>query len=231
MNPMLLEKIDKLYAELISPDIENYDGSQNKAEFHDCIEYLDRRIREIDDTEIWFLEIGAYKGLWALAFNVLCIENQKTPKYVTITWISQDPNNQGLLKTRKYYHDKGDLFELVDADSRLEKSWQDVVAIKSSYHFVFIDGDHSFPSVVKDIKQYAPLATDLLIFHDINTKSCGVPKAIQKSGINLNIRISYGDIMGIGIQNCNTSGPYSPREILQRDNKMFTFFKKIIKQR
>jgi len=98
MNPMLLEKIDKLYAELISPDIENYDGSQNKAEFHDCIEYLDRRIREIDDTEIWFLEIGAYKGLWALAFNVLCIENQKTPKYVTITWISQDPNNQGLLK-------------------------------------------------------------------------------------------------------------------------------------
>jgi len=79
MNPMLLEKIDKLYAELISPDIENYDGSQNKSEFHDCIEYIDRRIREIDDKEIWFLEIGAYKGLWALAFNILCIENQKTP--------------------------------------------------------------------------------------------------------------------------------------------------------
>jgi len=52
MNPMLLEKIDKLYAELISPDIENYDGSQNKSEFHDCIEYIDRRIREIDDKEI-----------------------------------------------------------------------------------------------------------------------------------------------------------------------------------
>ena len=230
MNTMLLEKINKLYVELISPDIENYDGSQNKAEFHDCIEYIDRRIREIDDKEIWFLEIGAYKGLWALAFNILCIENQKTPKYVTITWVSQDPNNQDLLKTRKYYHDNGHLFELIDADSTQKKSWQDVVAIKSSYHFVFIDGDHSFPSVTKDIKNYAPLASDLIIFHDINTKSCGVPEAIQKSGIALNIRISYGDIMGIGIRNCNTLGPYSSRKILQRDYKMLTFFKKIIKR-
>jgi hypothetical protein len=50
MNTMLLEKINNLYAELISPDIENYDGSQNNAEFHDCIEYIDRRIREIDEN-------------------------------------------------------------------------------------------------------------------------------------------------------------------------------------
>jgi len=83
---------------------------------------------------------------------------------------------------------------------------------------------------MKDIKNYAPLASDLLIFHDINTESCGVPKAIQKSGITLNIRISYGDIMGIGIQNCNNFGPYSPRKTLQRDYKMLTFFKKIVKR-
>lgn len=230
MNTMLLKKVDKLYAELISPDIENYDGSQNKAEFHDCIKYIDRRIREIDDKEIWFLEIGAYKGLWALAFNILCIENQKIPKYVTITWLSQDPNNQDLLKTRKRYHDNGHLFELIDADSTLKKSWQDVTTIKSSYHFVFIDGDHSFPSVMEDIKNYAPLASDLLIFHDINTKDCGVPKAIQKSGITLNIRTSYGDIMGIGIRNCNNLGPYIPRKTVQRDYNLFTVFRKIVKR-
>jgi hypothetical protein len=77
----LLRKIDRLYNELIGPDILNYNGSQNKAEFYDCIEYLDRHIGKMDDKEIWFLEIGAYKGLWALAFNILCAENQKIPKY------------------------------------------------------------------------------------------------------------------------------------------------------
>ena len=214
MNTTLIEKIDKLYIELISPDIENYDGSQNKAEFYDCIEYIDRRIREIDDKEIWFLEIGAYKGLWALAFNILCIKNQKTPKYVTITWISQDPSNQDLLKTKKYYNDNGHSFELIDADSTLKKSLQDAVAIKRFYHFVFIDGDHSFSSVIKDIKNYAPLASDLLIFHDINTKNCGVPKAIKKSGLPLNIKISYGDIMCIGIQNCKKSTNKFQKKIL-----------------
>ena len=212
MNTVLLEKINNLYTELISPDIEHYDGSQNNAEFHDCIEYIDRRIREIDEREIWFLEIGAYKGLWALAFNILCIENRKVPKYVTVTWISQDPNNQDLLKTKKYYHDNGYFFELMDADSTLKESLQNVTAIRESYHFVFIDGDHSFPSVMKDIKNYAHLASDLLIFHDINTKNCGVHKAIQKSGITLNIRISYSDIMGIGIQNCKKSANKSQKK-------------------
>ena len=212
MNTMLLEKINNLYTELISPDIENYDGSQNNAEFHDCVEYIDRRIREINEREIWFLEIGAYKGLWALAFNILCIENRKVPKYVTVTWMSQDPNNRDLLKTKKYYHDNGYFFELMDADSTLKESLQNVMAIKESYHFVFIDGDHSFPSVMKDIKNYAHLASDLLIFHDINTKNCGVYKAIQNSAITLNIRISYSDIMGIGIQNCKKSANKSQKK-------------------
>ena len=210
---MLLDKINKLYAELISHNVENYDGSQNKAEFRDCIEYIDRRIRKINDKEIWFLEIGAYKGLWALAFNILCNENQKIPKYVTVTWISQDPNNQELLKTKKYYHDNCHFFQLIDADSTLEKSLQDVMAIKEFYHFVFIDGDHSFSSVMQDINNYSPLASNLLIFHDINTRSCGVHKAIKKSGITLNVKISYGDIMGIGIQNCKISVPKPQKKI------------------
>ena len=210
---MLLDKINKLYAELISHNVENYDGSQNKAEFRDCIEYIDRRIREINDKEIWFLEIGAYKGLWALAFYILCNENQKIPNYVTVTWISQNSNNQDLFKTNKHYHDNGYFFQLIDADSTLKKSLQDVMAIKEFYHFVFIDGDHSFPSVMKDIKNYAPLASNLLIFHDINTKSCGVRKAIQKSEISLNIKISYGDIMGVGIQNCKISVPKPQKKI------------------
>jgi len=211
---MLLYKINKLYAELISPNIEDFDGSQNKAEFHDCIEYMNRCICQIDDKEIWFLEIGAYKGLWALAFNILCNENQKIPRYATVTWISQDPNNQDLFKTKNYYHDQGYFFELLDADSTLPESLKRVMAINKFYHFVFIDGDHSFASVMKDIQNYAPLASNLLIFHDINTKNCGVNKAIQQSRIPLNIRISYGDIMGIGIHNCKIPLPKPRKKIL-----------------
>lgn len=214
---MLLDEIDNLYTTLISPDTEKYDGSQNKAEFNDCIEYLDRRIREIDDKEIWFLEIGAYKGLWALAFNILCNENNKIPRYVTVTWVSQDSNNQDLFKTQEYFRENGLFFKLIDADSTLEASLQRVTKVKESYHFVFIDGDHAFPSVMKDIKNYAPMASNLLIFHDINTKDCGVHKAIQKSGIRLNLRISYSDAMGIGIQNRKISTHKSR-------NKIFGFF-------
>jgi hypothetical protein len=215
---MLLDKVNTLYAGLIGPDIENYHGSQNRTEFNDCIEYMDRRIREIDDKEIWFLEIGAYKGLWALAFNILCNENNKIPKYVTVTWISQDPNNQDLFKTQEYFRENGLFFKLIDANSTLETSLQRVTAVRESYHVVFIDGDHAFSSVMKDIKNYAPLASNLLIFHDTNTKDCGVHKAIQKSGVKLNVRISYGDIMGIGIQNCKVATPKQPPK------KIFGFF-------
>lgn len=211
---MLLNKIDALYSDIISSDIENYDGSQNKEEFIEAIEYLNSRILEIDDNEIWFLEIGAYKGLWALAFKILCEENQRIPQYVTVTWISQDPSNQDLFKTKKYYEDNGLFFELIDADSTLIESLRSVMAIKDNYHFVFIDGDHSFPSVMKDIKNYAPLASNILLFHDINTRSCGVSKAIHKSGIHLNIRISYADIMGIGIKNCKISAPKLQKKFL-----------------
>jgi hypothetical protein len=148
--------------------------------------------------------------------------------YVTVTWISKDPSNPELLKTRDYYHDNGHFFELIDADSTLQESSREAAGIKSSYHFVFIDGDHSYPSVMKDIRNYASLASDLLIFHDINTKDCGVRKAIQKSGISLNISISYGDIMGIGIRNSRALGPYRAQKISPKDSTLSPFFKRII---
>ena len=88
-------------------------------------------------------------------------------------------------------------FKLIDGNS-LDKS---IIreAAKETYHFVLIDGDHSYRAVRKDIDHYKPLADELLLFHDINTPKCGVRKAINKSKTKLNIEISHGDIMGIGI--------------------------------
>jgi len=204
---MLVEKIDALYTAVVSPNVHNYDGSQNKEEFRDGIEYLNRRLQGIDSEEIWFLEIGAFKGLWALAFSILCELNNKIPKYVTVTWISQDPNNRDIFSTRQYFDDHGLFFHLVDANSSLPETVKKVRSISAAYNFVFIDGDHSFNGVMQDIKNYAGLATDLLLFHDINTRDCGVRKAINKSRVPLNLEISYGNIMGIGIKNCRVMTP------------------------
>lgn len=212
---MIIEKIDVLYKNVVSADIQNYDGSQNKNEFRDCLEYLNRRLQAIDRDEVWFLEIGAFKGLWALALSILCELNNKTLRYVTVTWISHNPDNQDIFSTREYF-EKNDLsFHLVDANSSLPETVEQVKRIRKTYDFVFIDGDHSFNGVMQDIANYADLATELLLFHDINTKSCGVRKAIDASRVPLNLEISYGNIMGIGIKNCLVETPLPKKKLFR----------------
>jgi hypothetical protein len=212
---MPIETIDALYAGVVSPDVQNYDGSQNKNEFRDCLEYLDRRLQDIDRDEVWFLEIGAFKGLWALALSILCEKNKKTLRYVTVTWISHNPSNQDIFSTRNHFKEHGIYFELIDANSSLPKTVEQVKTTRNAYDFVFIDGDHSFEGVMQDIANYAGLATELLIFHDINTRSCGVRKAIDTSRVTLNLEISYGNIMGIGIKNCRAETPSPPKRLFR----------------
>lgn len=199
---MLLQKIDQLYTSIISPDCDTYDGSQHRLEFRDCVEHLRCRMEEMETPEVWFLEIGAFKGLWALAFAVLCRECGKIPRYVTVTWMRHNPANQDILATKKHFDDSGLFFRLIDGDSADPQTVAQVTQFSPDYYFVFIDGDHSFKAVLRDIKHYAPLATELLWFHDINTRQCGVRRAIEKSRLHLNLEISYGPIMGIGIRNC-----------------------------
>ena len=213
---MLLSEIDRLYSETVSSDTLHYDGSQEKNEFNQCIETLSARIASLAKEDIWFLEIGAFKGLWALALKVICAHHGKTPHYVTVTWISHDQNNLDIYKTKKVYARENLTFSLIDADSTLETTREAVIAIRPHFDFVFIDGDHAFKSVMLDIENYSPLAKDFLLFHDINTPACGVRKAIDKSGIHLNICISYNpDLMGIGIKDCRVPASIvKPRKIL-----------------
>lgn len=208
---MLLKKIDTLYSEVISANLHNYDGSQNRHEFRIVIEYLSQRLAAIEEEEVCFFEIGAFKGLWALAFNILCEHHEKKSRYVTVTWVSQDANNRDIFSTQQYFRDHGGFFELIDGNSAQPETITLVKKQRDRYHMVFIDGDHSFKGVMQDIKNYAPLAIDTLMFHDINTRDCGVRKAIEKSKITLNIEVSYGDIMGIGIKDCKIYMPYVPR--------------------
>ncbi|MBW1865735.1 MAG: class I SAM-dependent methyltransferase [Deltaproteobacteria bacterium] len=209
---MLLTEIDRLYSETISPDTHNYDGSQDKNEFKQCVEILSARIGGMEKNDIWFLEIGAYKGLWALALKVICAHHGKRPNYVTVTWISHDPNNLDIFNTEKVYTEDNLIYYLIDADSTLEKTWSQVIAIRQLFDFVFIDGDHAFKSVMQDIKNYGTLAKEYLLFHDINTPDCGVKKAINQSGIFLNMSISYNhNLMGIGIKDCRTPTAFKKR--------------------
>ncbi len=194
---MDLDKIDEAYREIIGGNTTDYDGSQNRREFLDCLCYLNQRISEVDSNYISFLEIGAFKGLWAIALKELCEQNNRIPIYTTVTWLIHNPENASLLKVRDHYLSKNMSFTLIDGNS----SAQDIIkqASKEAYHFILIDGDHSYQAVRNDIINYLPLAREVVFFHDINTKKCGVRKAINKSGIKLNIEISHGDIMGIGI--------------------------------
>lgn len=200
---MNLGKIDELYKKIVGGNVAGYDGSQNRKEFLDCLCYLNQRISEIDTVDVAFLEIGAFKGLWAIAFKVLCEQNNKRPFYTTVTWLAHNPENKSLLRVRDYYLAEKLSFRLIDGNSSDKSIVQE--ASSGSYYFVLIDGDHSYNAVRNDIANYMPLAKRFLCFHDINTQKCGVRKAINKSGIKLNIEISHGNIMGIGIH--DTSSP------------------------
>jgi len=214
---MLIDRIDEIYRQQIGPDTATYHGSQNRREFGECIDHLDRCIGRLAGSEIWFLEIGAYKGLWALALSELCRHNGKTPRYVTVTWLEHDPNNKDLLVTQQYYASNHLDFHLIDADSTKAATLKRVLAIHPRFDIVFIDGDHAFKSVLADIGHYGPLATERIIFHDINTRSCGVRKAVEKAGLFLHLQIAYGDVMGIGIHDVTAGTRVAPK-------RRFAFF-------
>lgn len=179
----------------------SFNGSQIPDELFGAWTAIDNFYSKNPSKHISFLEIGAYKGLWALALSEFCKAKGLTYEYATVTYMSQDPNNNPLYNVQEYYEEENASFTLVNSPSQ-DRSVLD--KLKSNYNIVFIDGDHSYAMVKEDISIYAPMATDMLLFHDIrpiiSNPSCGVYEAITDSNLELHEEIVVdGGWMGIGI--------------------------------
>mgnify|MGYP003348709075 CR=1 FL=1 len=167
---------------------EDISDSQVKNEFYHAWDILYERIRATTTDEVTFLEIGADKGLWSIMFFLVCEELKKTPVYVTATLINDnndhyvnkgyDTNifllyeyrNLNLYKLQSYYEARGYEYHVIDGNSQEQHTLDLVKNYREKYDLVFIDGDHTYDGVKRDIELYEPLCSSTLIFHDILPK-------------------------------------------------------------
>lgn len=204
----LHKNIVDLYSSIHSPitytnDVSvSFQGSQKQFEFFKAWDSISNFYFKNPVKELTFLEVGAWKGLWGLAFYEFCKLNNITGKYTTVTWISHDQQpNMGLYKTINYLNDGGLKATLIDGDSTDYKVIQEVNSHQTQYNIVFIDASHEYEYVMNDIKNYGPMAKDILAFHDIRAKEAGVYRAIIDSKLVLDEEIVHSEeTMGIGIK-------------------------------
>lgn len=214
MNEQFAQQVGKVYSEIINvvditrPYAVSFDGSQKPYEFFSAWEIINDALKDVNEPT--FLEVGAYKGLWAIAFFEWCKLNNKKGSYGTITWMEHNPANKDLLKVISHYQNQGFVCKLIDANSQLEETAKQVTVLDpqtfniQKIDVILIDADHRYEGALKDIQLYKPLVGKLLVFHDIRPQEpndgCGVFKAITDSNVTLDHQIACGnDIMGIGI--------------------------------
>lgn len=206
---MLHQCIVETYSKLHSPlgytnnnDV-SFDGSQIQFEFFTAWDKISEFYLKNKPKKLSFLEIGAWKGLWGIAFSEFCKLNNIEGSYLTLTMIDHTPDNQPLYKTIDYINTQGIKASLIDMNSLSEQALLEVLKHSDSFNIVFIDASHDYDSVMSDIKNYSSLANDILLFHDIRPKetnpSCGVYQAILDSNLTLDEEIAVGHEMGIGI--------------------------------
>lgn len=207
---MLNQNIIKAYSQLHAPiaytnDTHiSFEGSQIQKEFFTAWNYISEYFTKNPTKELKFLEIGAWKGLWGIAFCEFCKLQNIDGSYLTLTMIDQDANNQPLYKTIDYINSQGITANLIDLDTMHPNALPAVLEYGSSFNIVFIDADHSYSAVMSDISKFANLAEDLLLFHDIRPKhvlpNFGVYQSIVDSGLTLDKEIITNENnMGIGI--------------------------------
>ena len=177
----ILAKLDADYRRIIGDYAVEQSYGYIPVHFHGCqimdeflLTWVDLAgvISESKSETITFLEVGAYKGLWALMFKHICEYYEKKPHYATVTWLSQDANNHPLPKVKKHYEDIGYRFDLVDGNS-IDPNTKEKLLSSSQmdkFNIVFIDADHRYEYVKEDIKLYSDLAENVLFFHDIKPR-------------------------------------------------------------
>ena len=208
---MIELNIINTYSQLHSPlvytnnDSVSFDGGQRQSEFfaawNEIIKFYDLK----KPSKITFLEVGAARGLWGIAFAEFCKEKGIQGEYVTITMMDHDPNNPPLYRSIDYINNQPKMTAtLIDMNTFDKNALDEVKKYHQTYDIVFIDAGHKYHEVKNDIDKFSNLATDMLLFHDIRpieaTSNCGVYQAIQDSNIVLDEEISVADEMGIGIK-------------------------------
>lgn len=212
IDSTFIKNVHESYSKIISPislcnpcDV-GFGGSQKPYEFFNAWKLIQEKLTDIESPTM--LEIGAFKGLWAIAFFEWCILNNKKGEYYTVTWLQLNTENMDLLKVKNYYSDKGFKFTLFDMSSQLESTKEEVIKDCPNFSFVFIDADHRYDGAKKDIELYSKLATRVLGFHDIGPKEkcndIGVYQAITDSNVILDKEFRCDENhMGIGLKLIN----------------------------
>lgn len=188
----------------------HFHGTQRPWEFFKAWEIIENYIPQ--EEEISFLEIGAAKGLWSIAFIEFCKLHNKKPVYVAVSLIDHSSLqaheikwNRTLINVKNYYGNQCE-WVLFDNDSQKEETRNLVLKVRDKYDFVFIDGEHTYNAVFHDTRLYYPLTKKLLMYHDIgHPYANSVVKAIDDHNINLDykIRVHENSEQGIGIHVVN----------------------------
>lgn len=135
-----------------------------------------------------FVEIGAWKGRSAVYMAEKIIESGKNIKFYTIDPFDGaggdydsdlDVKNKTLLERYKKNIDpvKSYIETIVGFSYDAINNFED-----GSIDFLFIDGDHRYPSVKKDLQMWFPKIKEggIIAGHDYNEPSCGVKQAVDE---------------------------------------------------
>ena len=176
-------EFDKLYKKhTLDPVLKdaagrNYNGSQNANEFFAMWGILSQYIILRKLKKVRFLEIGAYKGLWALMLSHICDKLKVDYEYTTITKLSQDSTNN-LTGPMVYYYNKNKHFKVIDKYSQDPSVVND---LDKEYDFVFIDGGHSYDEAFSDFMVFPNFCKSILFWHDLSSED--VQKAYKNAGV------------------------------------------------
>lgn len=196
----------------VSREGESFHGSQYVDEFFGAWEKIDEYYSKNPKQELTFLEVGAYRGLWGIAFSIYCNVNAIEGKYVTVTDLIHDSHNINLLKSLNYNLSLGVQCALVNENTYNENIKDTVTSILPNYDIVLIDAGHLYDDVINDTNKFSDLANDILLFHDIRPKNppegglVYVWPALQELGMTLDEEIVADEKrMGIGIKYINNA--------------------------